>query len=36
MECTMCGKYLEEQIRYDYMGNEWIEKCLEEETIREI
>lgn len=33
----MCGKYLEEhEIKYDYMGNEWCEKCLEEETIREI
>lgn len=37
MECTMCGKYLaKHEIKYDYMGNEWCEECLEEETNREI
>ena len=37
MECTRCGKHLEEhEIEYDYVGNEWCNECLEEETNREI
>lgn len=37
LECTVYGKYLEEhEIKYDYMGDEWCEKSLEEETIHEI
>lgn len=33
MECIRCEKELEnKEIQYDYMGNEWCEECLEEET----
>ena len=37
MECTRCDRYLEEhEIQYDYIGNEWCEKCLNEESERKI
>lgn len=33
MECCRCEIELEENtVEYDYMGNEWCEKCLEKET----
>ncbi len=39
MECMGCGEFIDEeneQIAHDYMGNEWHEKCLQEETDRPI
>lgn len=36
MGCCRCHIELEEdKVKYDYMGNEWCEKCLEEETNRD-
>lgn len=36
MECVRCQKELhDEEIQYDYAGNEWCKECLDEETARE-
>ena len=36
MECVRCEKeLLEEEIEYDYMGNEWCKECMKEEMERE-